>query len=226
MGIYAPLSTPIRSREFALASAATLTGDGQALIRSVSGQVVFATNSAGSAGEQFVGFLSTQTSAVSFLQTTAVKVERFTVPAGKTVTLSKTPNATTTFVWDVTAGAAVTPNSVTGAVVDLTTGGTIGNVVDVTFRYNVSVAEARSRNGDVTPGLYSGLTTGTVAVWQSGTIYTDMFASNKNWQAIGTQVFLAAGGLVDITGNVAIPASVISIPTVDFPFLGLEFDAF
>lgn len=226
--IYTPLSSATRSKEFPLAAGAVLAADGQAMIRSQVGQVFGVTPSAGAGGEMFVGFLSAQTSAVPFLATTAVKVERFVVPAGKVLTLSKTLVASSVFVYNVTGSAAVTPDSATGTTVDLTTNGTVGSTVDVTYRYNLTVAEARARNGDPTPGGYAGLTTNTVGIWQAGTIYTDQFDSSKNYAA-ATAIELAAGGLVTDqsgTGNVAIPCTVIAIPSVDFPFLGLEFDAY
>ncbi len=225
--IYSPLSTPLRTKEFPLSATASLAQDGQAMVRNQSGLVFGVQPSANSATEQFVGFMFTQTSASPFLQTTAVKTERFVVPAGKTLTLSKTLVAASVFVWNVTGSAAVTPDSATGTTVDLTTGGTIGSVVDVTYRYNLTVAEARSRNGDVQPGGYAGLTTGTVTVMQAGTIYTDQFNTAANWVA-ATEVNLFTGGYVtDQAGTgVAINATIISLPSVDLPFLGLEFDAY
>lgn len=225
--IYAPLSSPIRSREYPLLSTATLAQDGQALSRGLIGQTFGATPSSATAGENFLGFLMGQSSAVPFQQVTAVKTERFTLAAGKTVTLGKTPSAATTFVYNITTSAAATPDSVTGAVVDLTTAGVVGNVYDITYRYAMTVVEARSRNGDVSPGGYAGLSTGTVSVMQAGTIYHDQFDSSKNWAA-ATSVKLGAAGLVtDQTGTgTTLSCSIISTPSVDYPFLGLEFSAY
>jgi hypothetical protein len=113
-------------------------------------------------------------------------------------------------------------------VVDLTTNGTVGHTVNVTYRYTLTVPEARAMNGDVIPGNYAGLTTGSVGVIQAGTIYTDQFDSAVNWQA-ATAVELGASGILTNQGgasNVVVPCTIIAIPTVDYPFLGLEFDAY
>lgn len=226
--IYTPLSHNIRSNEFPLAASAAPAQEGQAMIRSFSGNQFGAALSAGAGGENFLGFLIAQVSAVPFLQVTAVKTERFTLPATpKTLTLSKTPVSATTFVYNITTGAATSPDSVTGAVVDLTTNGVATNVYDVTYRYNLTVTEARSRNGDVVAGGWNGYVTQTVSVMQEGRIYMDQFDSSKNWAA-ATSVKLAANGLLtDQSGSgVAIPSTIIAVPTVDYPFLGLEFSAY
>lgn len=229
--IYTPLTTAIRSREFPLAASAVLAQDGQAMIRNMVGQTFGVIPSSGSAGEVFVGFLSAQTSSIPFLQVTAVKTETFTLSAGKTLTLSKLPNASTTLVYNVTTSAVAAPDSVSTVtgVVDLTTAGIVNNVYLITYRYSLSVLEARARNGDVTPGGYAGLTTGTCGVIVSGTIYTDQFDTSKNWAAAaGATVKLSAAGLItDTSGSgVAISSAVIAAPSVDFPFLGLEFSAY
>ena len=167
--IYLPLSTFVRSAEFPLNPTATPAQEGQALIRSFTGNQFGAAIAAGSAGENFLGFLIAQTSAVPFLQVSRVKTERFTLPASpKTLTLSKTPISATTFVYDTTSSAAVTPDSVTGAVVDLTTNGTANHIYDVTYRYTLTVLEARSLNGDVVPGGWNGYVTGTVITVSGG----------------------------------------------------------
>ena len=226
--IYSPLSTYPRTAEFPLAATAVPAQEGQALVRSFSGNTFGAAISTGAAGENFLGFLIAQISAVPFQQVTAVKTERFTLPAApKTITLSKTPIAGTTFVFNITTGVVAAPDSVTGNVVDLTTAGLAGNIYDVTYRYNLTVLEAKSRNGDVVPGGWNGYVTGTVSDVQGGRIYTDQFDSSKNW-ALSTAVKLGANGLVtDQSGaGTAINSSIIAVPTVDYPFLGIEFSAY
>ena len=237
--IYYPLTHSLRSREFPLLAnplLPSLAQDGQAMIRGMYGNTFGIQPCSGSAGEVFVGFLLAQMSSVPFLQTTAVKVETFTLSSGKTVTLSKAPNASATLVQLIVGGSGVTnttvaPDSVntTTGVVDLTTAGVAGYVYQVTYRYSLSVVEARSRNGDVTPGGYAGLTTGTCGVMISGTIYTDQFDTTKNWAlAAGASVKMTAGGLIsDTSGSgVAISSAVIAVPSIDFPFLGVSFDTY
>jgi hypothetical protein len=226
--IYHPLSTATRSKEMPLSATAALAQDGQAMVRQQAGLTFGIGPAAGTAGEKFVGFLVAQTSAVPFLQTTAVKVERFVVPAGRVLTLSRTLLASSAFVFDVTAGAAITPDSATGTTVTLTTAGVIGNTVEVTYRHNLTVNEARTMNGDVQPGGYAGLMTRTATVWQAGTIYTDQFETGQNYTT-ATDIELSAGGLLTSqagAGNVVVPCTIIQVPTVDFPFLGLEFSAY
>ena len=96
--IYSPLSSFLRTRELPLSSSAVLSQEGQAMMMSWTGLVPGVVAAAGATTDKFVGFLIATTSATAFLQTTAVKVEQFTVPAGKTVTLSKLPISSTTFV--------------------------------------------------------------------------------------------------------------------------------
>lgn len=228
MAIYQPLSSPTRTKEMPLAATATLAQDGQAMVRQQIGNIFGVGPSAGTAGEKFVGFLVAQTSAVPFLQTTAVRVDRFVVPAGKVLTLPRAALASSVFVYDVTNSAARTPDSATGTTVDLTTAGVVGSTVDVTYRYNLTVNEARTMNGDVQPGGYAGLMTRSATIWQAGTIYTDQFDTARNYAA-ATDIELSASGLITDqsgSGNVVIPCTVIQVPSVDFPFLGLEFSAY
>lgn len=228
--IYSPLSSYLRTKELPLSASAVLSQEGQAMMITWAGQVPGVLATAGAATDKFVGFLIAQTSAVPFLQTTAVKTERFTVPAGKTVTLAKLPIASTTFVYNVTGSAAVTPDSVntTTGVVDLTTGGTVGTTVDITYRYNLTVAEARSRNGDVVPGGAAAYVTNSVSLVQAGVIYTDQFDSSKNYAA-ATGLKTAANGLITDqsgAGAALTGATVIATPSVDYPFLGIDFSVY
>lgn len=227
--IYSPLSAILRTKELALAPNAQLSADGQALVGSLVNGVAGVQPSTGAAGEKFVGFVFSQTSAVSFLQTTAVAVENATVPGAKTITLARTPIAGSVLVKDST-GAVVAADSVTGKVVDLTTNGVAGSAVSITYRYALSVVEARSRNGDVTPGGYAGLTTGSVAMAQSGTVYTDQFDTAADFGAAGETVVLGPNGqLTTKTAHAAgtpLSCTIVALPTVEYPFLGIDFDTY
>ena len=150
--IYSPLSSILRTKEFALALNAQPSADGQAMVAVMVNGISGIQPSAGVAGEKLAGFVNAQTSAVPFLQTTAVAVEKFVVPGSKLVVLGRAPIAGTAFVNDVATDTPVVPDSVTGKNVDLTTGGVAGSTVLVTYRYALTVAEARARNGDPTPG--------------------------------------------------------------------------
>ncbi len=229
--IYNPLSSPIRTAEMPLGSGVTApSADGQALVTTVVNGVAGVKLSAGTSGERFVGFVFAQVSAVPFLQTTAVKMEQFTLPAGKTLTLSRTPVASTTQVKVAATGVVAAPDSVTGAVVTLTTAGTAGVVYNVLYRYNLTVAEASSLNGDPVAGGYAGLRTGTVGVIQAGTIFTDQFDSAGDFGAANEVVALAANGQVTTktvnSSGTSLSATIRQLPTVDIPFLGIDFSAY
>jgi hypothetical protein len=228
--IYSPLSSILKTKEMALAPNAVLSQDGQAMVSVMVNGKAGVQPSAGAPGEKFAGFLNTQTSAVSFLQTTAVAVERVVLPGSKTVTLGRAPIAGTTFVRDVVTGASVAVDGVTGQVVDLSTAGVPGAELDVTYRYNLTVVEARSRNGDVTPGGYAGLTTGSCGLAQSGTIYTDQFESGLDWAAPGETAVLGANGQLSTkTAHptwTAVQGTIVALPSVEYPFLGIDFDTY
>lgn len=230
MPIYSPLSTVLRSAELPLTAAAVIAAEGQALVSTMVAGVPGVAPSAGTSGEKFAGFVNTQTSAASFLQTTAVAVEQFVLPSGKTMTLGKSPVASTTLVRNSATGAIVASDSVTGAVVDMTTNGVAGTTYDVTYRYTLTVPQSRARQGDTTPGGYAGLTTGTVSVLQAGTIYTDQFSTLADFGPAAEKVVLAANGqLTSLTINssgTVISGAVRALPSVDFPWLGIEFDVY
>mgnify|MGYP000866649431 FL=1 len=209
----------------AAGASSTITADGQALVYVLANGVAGVQPSTGAAGEQFAGFVNAQTSAAAFLQQTAIKVEDATLGASGTYSLAFVPVAGTLFVYDVTAGAAVTSGNYTlDSAGNFTSAGTANHEVIFTYVYNLTVIAARALQGDIQPGNYVGLSLGQVGVAQSGTIFHDQIDTSKNWRA-ATGVKLGAGGkLQDQTGSgVAINAKIRAVPTVDYPFLGLDF---
>ena len=228
--IYSPLSSLLRTRELALAANTQPSADGQAMVATLVGGISGVQPSTGAAGEKFAGFVASQTSAASFLQTTAVAVEVFTTPSSKTVTLGRAPIAGTTQVKIEATNAPVAVDGVADKVVDLSTAGVPGQVVVVTYRYTLSVIEARSRVGDVTPGGYAGLTTGSVSLVQAGTVYTDQFDTSLDWGMAGESVVLGPNGQLSTkTANAngaPVSSYIVSLPTTDYPFLGIDFDLF
>ena len=228
--IYSPYTSILRSKEAALALNAQLSADGQAMVTVLVAGVSGVQPSAGVAGEKFAGFVAAQTSAAAFLQTTAVAVETLVVPSSKTLSLGRAPIAGTSQVRASDTGLPVAVDSVTGKTVDLTTAGVPGTTVVVTYRYTLTVVESRSRNGDVTPGGYAGLTTGSVSLDQAGTIYTDQFDTLQDWAKVGEEVVLGANGqLTTKTANSAgtvLKAAIVALPTTEYPFLGIDFDTY
>lgn len=225
--IYFPLSSALRSREFPQAAGAILSADGQALVSTIVAGVPGVGPSAGTSGEKFVGFLTTQTSASSFVPSTTTKVESITVPVGGVFTLQQTPVSSTTLVYNTTTGAVLTPSSISGKTVTLGASTWDGHALLVTYRHTLSVVQARALVGDATPGGYAGNTVGSLTSAIAGTVYTDQFDSSKDFRA-ATSLKTAANGLVtDQTGTGAtISGVVVGIPSVEFPYLGIEFDAF
>lgn len=230
MAIYNPLTEVRFSKEMRQAAGASIAQEGLALVSVLTAGVQGVTTSGGNSGEIFAGFSFTRTSAANFLPTSEVKVETFVIPAGGVVTVSRAPTSSTTLVYDVTDGGAVTGGntSVTGAAVTITaasTRGAVGNTVRVTYRYALTVAEAKLKYGDVTPGGYAGNMLGTIGVAQSGKIFTNCFDTTIDWSGV-TTIKTGANGLLTNTGSGAtVSGYVTDVPSVDYPFLGIQFVA-
>jgi hypothetical protein len=224
--IYYPLTAVSRSTESALDPATTLTDEGQFMVNTLVNGVGYAKPSAGIAGEVFLGVSFTQTSASNFIPTTSVKVEKILIPVSGLVTVGATPLAGTTFAYDDANGAVITVVSVTGTTVDL---GAVnaGKTARVQFRYTLTSAQAQAVAGSGTPGGYSGQLYGRVGLAQTGLVYTDRFDTSKDFAAATAIKLDANGRITDQTGatGVAIHAVVRSLPTVNYPFLGVEFNA-
>jgi hypothetical protein len=104
---------------------------------------------------------------------------------------------------------------------------TAGNNVTVTYKYALTVVQARALQGDVQPGGYVGSYVGQTGLAKRGTIYMDQFDASVNWAA-ATGLKLAANGQItnQAGAGVALPgAYVVAVPTQEVPFLGLEFSA-
>ena len=226
--IYAPLSYATRSRDFALASDAVLTGDGQAMVSVLSANGVAGVKpSTGAAGEKFVGFLRSQTSGVQLLPATAVKVEQQVLGSAGTYTLAAVPMAGTLVVHNVTTGATVASGDyVVDAAGNFTSIACANAEIRFTYTRALTVLAARSLVGDVQPGGFAGYSVGQAPVVQEGVVYTDMIDTSIDW-SLATSVKLSTGGKLtnQAGGGVAISATIESVPTVDRPFLGLSFDA-
>ncbi len=222
--IYGPFSKYVDSADVAVAPGAIIDAEGMALVRLNGAQSQGVLPSTGTANDLFAGFSIAGTSAAPFAEGYAVKVEsHLQVDAGGSVTLQFAPVPNSTFVLDEDTGLPVASPVITGKVVS---GLTVGDYVTVTYKYALSVIQARALYGDTQPGGYSGAYIGQVGLIKRGQIYTTEFDSSKNWAA-ATAVKLAAGGqLTDQSGSgLAITAQIIALPGVEVPYLGLEFSA-
>ena len=221
--IYSPLSSIVRSTERPLAVGAVLAADGQALVASnVNGKIGVAP-SAGTTGEQFVGFVNAQTSAAPFLEQSAVKVDSGVASAGGSLALTFTPLASSLIILDAATNATVAGWTLAGSTV---TGLTAGQSVKAVYTYALTVAQAVALMGNQVPSGYAGSLLGSTGVAQGGVVYTSMFDTSVNW-ASATGVKLAANGKVtnQAGSGSAINAVIVGTPSADFPYLGLQFTA-
>lgn len=224
--IYQPLSFATRSRDFATPAGTTFSADGQALVSVLSANGVAGVQpSAGSAGEKFVGFLNAQSSAIPFMPATVVKVEQAVLGPAGTYTLAAVPLGGTLVVHNVTTGATVTGHAVDGSG-NFTHIGSANAEVRFTYTMSLSVTAARALVGDIQPGGFAGYMVNQAPTMQAGVIYTDQIDTAVDW-SLATGVKLAANGkLTNQAGSgVAIAATIESVPTVERPFLGLNFTA-
>jgi hypothetical protein len=232
MSLYLPFTKADDSTEMLTAPGAVFTAEGQALVRAASAPAAGVLPGTGvAANDIFAGFALAGTSALPFPESYTNKVEQFLVPVTGVVTLSLTPVAGQVFLHDDTAGTANTAPTVSGKQV---TGLTAGNQVTITYKYAVSVVQARALFGDVQPGGYVGAYVGQIGVVTRGSIWTSEFDSSANWAIAGSdashQIVVGANGQLKLgtvgTNGVAVPgAYVIGVPGQDVPFLGIRFSA-
>jgi hypothetical protein len=220
--IYFPLSKLVDTAETVVAPGAAVLAEGSALVRSGVAGVTPAV--AVDASEVFAGFSIAGVSAAPFVEAYATKVEEFVVPAGGTVTLAQTPVGGQITVYDITLGAVDATITVVGKVIGTLT---VASTVRITYKYALTVTQSRALQGDAQPGGYSGLAVGQIGLVKRGLIYTDQFDAGVNWLA-ATAIKLAPGGLVTSQAGVGaalVGAYVVSVPSQEVPFLGLEFSA-
>lgn len=222
--IYFPLTKIVDSSEAVVAAGASITAEGQALIRVLAAPASGVTPSNGAANEIFAGFAVMGVSAAPLPALYATKKESFLVPASGIIQLANTPVSGQLAVYDVTAGAAVAAPTVVGSTVTTLT---VGNRVDVTYKYALTVVQSRALQGDVQAGGYAGAYVGQIGVFKRGTIYTDQFDASTDWRAATSLKLGANGQITSQTGSgAAIPgAYVVALPTQEVPFLGIEFSA-
>lgn len=218
--IYFPLTKIVDSGEAVVAPTANITAEGQALVKTAKGLAP----ALGTAADVFAGFSIAGVSAAPMQALYTTKVETALVPGNGVVTLAQTPVAGQLAAFDNTDGAAIAAPTVAGKTV---TGLTAGNTVTITYKYALSVVQARALQGDVQPGGYAGAYVGQIGLAKRGTIFTDQFDASVDWSA-ATGLKLAANGQItnQAGSGVALPgAYVVSTPNQEVPFLGLEFSA-
>lgn len=226
MAIYQPKSQFVDSTEAPLQPGVVVLYAGQAMVRTSGSQSLGCLPSTGAATDIFVGFANIQNGgAVMTQEPFDIKVEEFTVPATSSLTLGQTPlSLANALVYDVTNAAPITANvALTGNVLS-GSGLVAGTTVRVTYKYALTVLQAQAKYGNISPGGFAGNLLGSVGLGKRGRIYLNAVNAGINWAA-ATAVKLAAGGqLTDQTGSgVVIPASIIEVPSIESPYLGLDF---
>lgn len=228
--LYFPKSRYQLSQEMPVATGATVTAEGQCLVSSTIGGVFGVQPCSNDSVGTFVGFaVSEQLSLTSM-----PKVESFTVSGGigTTLTLSRTPTASTLFIFDNTSNAALavtTDWTLATATVTWVTDHT-GHTVTAFYRYAPTASEAEAIQGDLKPGGAAGLILNQVGVIKSGVIYTSEYDTSVNWLATNPVVTKGASGRLTIGGAGAALSGVVVIaaPNAGGPdgaFLGIEFQA-
>lgn len=222
---YMPKTSLFDAEEGVLSKNAAITAEGQALVATADGLKP----AEGVAGEVFAGFVCQRVSAAPFLENYYVRVEELTVATAGSLVLQREPlSQDVVGLFDLDAGAAVEGEvTVSGKTISCDAL-TEGMNVRVTYRYAMSVVEAKSIMGDVQPGGPSGAMVGQVGFISRGIVYTNWFDPAVDWTK-ATAIKLAANGMItDQTGEgVAIKAYVLAdgIPSAMYPFLGIKFSA-
>jgi hypothetical protein len=100
-----------------------------------------------------------------------------------------------------------------------------GEDVEMTYRYNLTVAESRLKFFQRNINNESGALFGQTGVGQGhGEVFTDQFDAQLDWSA-GTAITSGASGqLVQGGSGTVLDARVISVPNVNNPLLGIAFD--
>jgi hypothetical protein len=210
-----------------VASGATVTAEGQALVNDTTGGVAGVKPATGASTELFMGVALSQQLTPLYLPF----IERQTV-AALAVTCSNTPAAGTIRVYNVTKAAVVTAGAgagqygISGAVITIVTGGTTVNtdVLEISYRYSPTTLQVRSIQGDIPPGGAAGLTLNSVGVITQGDVVTTEFDTAVDWTAANPTIKLAANGLFTIGGSgPTVDCKIIKVPASGDAFLGLHF---
>lgn len=175
-------------------------------------------------------------------QTTTNKVDSFVVPTGGgSATLSATPiggvskvlarvyNADGTSTAAAPQARAPSEAGQVQLVGDVVTfyADDAGKKVEITYSYNISVAELQGLPfmGDGVPGIAVSAATGTISAGLKGNFYTDQYDPSVDWNSVKKEIKVGNNGIFTF-GSSAVGASVngsvCHVPTTDVPFLGID----
>lgn len=122
-------------------------------------------------------------------------------------------------------GALLSGGSVTGNVISGVSGVKAGDVVIVTYRFDLSAQQAQEYVGNLTSPRPSEVT-GTIGVIKTGRVYTSKFDTSVDWTVALAPGSIKAGpaGTVTTAGSgAAVPSAVVyELPSASSQFLGLD----
>jgi hypothetical protein len=218
----------VDSKEFPLVSGASISAEGMALINYLDNGVERVKPCNGADAGVFVGFSYGYT--LTPLQ--KAKVAKFTVPAVSpyTATLTDTPisgqiaivnaSGTEQTVGDPSADADT--YSLNGTVLTFHAG-QAGKVVTVTYKYSPTALELTFEDKVMNTSFAPSEVTNSIGCILKGEVYTDQFDASAAWTASSTVKLGSNGVLTDAGGGATVSCTIIHIPTVDCPLLGLRF---
>lgn len=222
---YMPKTSLFDSEEGVLSKGAVITAEGQALVAVADGLKP----AEGVAGEHFAGFVCQRVSATPFLEDFYVRVEELTVATAGAVVLAREPlSAQVVGLVNIATGEAIDGDTTVEGAVVKNANLTEGLQVRITYKYAMTVVEAKSKMGDIQPGGPSGALVGQVGFVSRGTVFTNFFDTTVDWTK-AKKIQLAANGMItaDKGNGVAIDAFVVAdgYPSAMYPFLGIKFSA-
>lgn len=222
---YMPKTSLFDSEEGVLSKGAVITAEGQALVAVADGLKP----SEGVEGEHFAGFVCQRVSATPFLEDFYVRVEELTVATAGAVVLAREPlSAQVVGLVNIATGEAIDGDTTVEGAVVKNANLTEGLQVRITYKYAMTVVEAKSKMGDIQPGGPSGALVGQVGFVSRGTVFTNFFDTTVDWKK-AKKIQLAANGMItaDKGNGVAIDAFVVAdgYPSAMYPFLGIKFSA-
>lgn len=222
---YMPKTSLFDSEEGVLSKGAVITAEGQALVAVADGLKP----SEGVEGEHFAGFVCQRVSATPFLEDFYVRVEELTVATAGAVVLAREPlSAQVVGLVNIATGEAIDGDTTVEGAVVKNANLTEGLQVRITYKYAMTVVEAKSKMGDIQPGGPSGALVGQVGFVSRGTVFTNFFDTTVDWKK-AKKIQLAANGMItaDKGNGVVIDAFVVAdgYPSAMYPFLGIKFSA-
>lgn len=210
----------LNSQEIAIVPGQTVNAEGLPLVREiVNGQECVRQGNTTVA--PFVGFSYTES--LTPLTKSAVEVLTANSETGKLI-LKNEPLTGQFSVYLATSGAAI-ECTVSGKEVTVPEANK-GMAVRVQYRYAPSTTEVLMEDRVLIPTMSSTDMLGSIGVIMEGIVYTDQFDAKANFADTSMSLCVTATGLVGMQASngtlAAIPGSVVSVPGVDTPFLGIR----